>query len=68
MNASRFAGAAIAAIVGAIAAPAQAAGSDVVQYPKGEAYQSARIDRHYGTGIPTPRVRSFANARWRNLK
>jgi hypothetical protein len=68
VNASRSAGAAIAAIIGAITAPAQAAGSDVVQYPKGEAYQSARIDQHYGTGVPAPRVRSFANARWSNPK
>jgi hypothetical protein len=57
----------IAAVVGAIAAPAQAAGSDVVHYPKGEAYQRARIEQHYGTGIPAPRLRSFANAPWTNL-
>jgi hypothetical protein len=56
----------IAAVVGALAAPAQAAGSDVVRYPKGEAYQSARIDQHYGTGIPAPRLRSFVNAPWTN--
>jgi hypothetical protein len=55
----------IAAIAGAIATPALAAGSDVVHYPKGEAHQSARIE-HYVTGIPAPRVRSFANAPWTN--
>ena len=66
MNTSGFASAAIVAIVGAIAVPAQAAGSDVVQHPKGESIQRARIDQHYGTGIPAPRLRSFANAPWTN--
>jgi|KBSMisStandDraft_5_1062788.scaffolds.fasta_scaffold1321624_2 hypothetical protein len=62
------AGAAIATIVGAVAAPAQTGGSNVVWYPKGEAHQSARIDQRYGTGIPAPRLRSFANARWSSPK
>jgi hypothetical protein len=56
----------IAAFVSAVAAPALAAGSDVVHYPKPEAFQSADPAEHYSVGIPAPRVRSFTNAPWAN--
>jgi hypothetical protein len=56
----------IAAFVSAAAAPALAAGSDVVHYPKPEAYQSADTAEHYSLGIPAPRVRGFTNAPWAN--
>jgi hypothetical protein len=44
----------------ALAAPARAAGSDVVQYPKAE----AAMGQHYDMGIPVPRVRAFVKAPW----
>lgn len=56
----------IAVIVSAIATPTLAAGSDVVHYPKPEGHQGAGIGGHYTVGVPTPRLRSFANVQWAN--
>jgi hypothetical protein len=56
----------IAVIVSAIATPTLAAGSDVVHYPKLEDHQGAGTAGHYTVGVPTPRLRSFANVQWTN--
>jgi len=54
----------VALLVGVSFAPALAAGSDVVHYPKPEAYKDAPIEEHGDIGVPTPRTRAFDHARW----
>jgi hypothetical protein len=58
------AGAAIAAIIGAVAAPAQTGGSNVVWYPKGRRIK-ARVSTSAMARVFRRRAcDSFANARW----
>jgi len=58
-------GASVALLVGAsLASTAWAAGSDVVHYPRTEAYKDTPTHAHGDIGVPAPRTRVFAHARW----
>ena len=55
----------IALLIGAtFTFPAWAAGSDVVHYPRAEISKDTTIREHGDIGVPAPRTRAFAHARW----
>jgi hypothetical protein len=51
-------------IGGSFVSPALAAGSDVVHYPRAETYKDTAVQEHDEMGVPMPRTRAFAHARW----